>query len=191
MSSNSPAMQSLIAEAQNLDTLIHSIDIRDVRRVVRQIVAADKVIIVGYKMSASLAEYLHNALKESVDNTVAVTTATGQFQEELVFATSKSVVIAISFPRYTRAVVRDFRQAHERGVRTVAVTDSELSPLAEHAAYRLLAPCQAVSYVDAFAAAVALLCAIATEVTVALEGQLVRRLGRLEDLWSESELFFS
>jgi DNA-binding MurR/RpiR family transcriptional regulator len=190
MSDSSPAMQSLVGEARNLDALIHSVEVGEIRRVVRHLVAADKVIVIGYKMSSVLAEYLHTALKESVNNTVAVTDATGRFQEELVFAGPQSVVVGISFPRYTRAVVRDFKQARDRGVRTVAITDSELSPLVEHAEHKLLAPCQAVSYVDAFAAAIGLLCAIATEVTVALEERLVDRLARLEDLWEESELFF-
>jgi len=186
----SPALQSLSAELDNLDALVHSIDIRELRRVAKRLVTADKIIVLGYKMSSVLATYLHRALKESVDNTVAVTEATGLFQEELVFAGPESVVVGISFPRYTAAVVHDFRQAKVRGVRTVAVTDSELSPRGEHADHRLLAPCQAVSYVDAFAAAIGLLCAIATEVSVASEEKLVERLAALEDLWKENDLFF-
>ncbi len=190
VSNKSPAIQSLIAEAGNLDSLVHSVNVREVKRVVARLVAADKVIILGYKMSSVLAEYLHMALKNSVDNTVAVTEATGLFQEELVFAGPQSVVVGISFPRYTRAMIRDFRQAREEGIRTVAITDSELSPLVEHADHCLLAPCRAVSYVDAFAAAIGLLCAIATEVSIAAEEQLIGRLAKLEELWEEDELFF-
>ena len=186
----SPALQSLAGEAANLDALLHSLDVRDMRRVVRQLVAADRVVVLGYKMSSVLATYLHMALKDSVEHSVAVTDATGLFQEELVFAGPESVVVGISFPRYTAAVVRDFRQAREHGVPTIAITDSELSPLVEYADHRLLAPCQAVSYVDAFSAAIALLCAIATEVSVASEDRLVERLGKLETLWEENALFF-
>jgi DNA-binding MurR/RpiR family transcriptional regulator len=188
-SSQASVVQSLLADLQNLDLLLHSVDVRVVNQVVRRLVTADKVIVLGYKMASVLAEYLHLALKMSIDNTVAITDAAGLFQEELVFAGHQSVVVGISFARYTRAAVRDFRQAREQGVHTIAITDSELSPLAEYADRCLIVQSKAVSYVDGFAAPVGLLCAIATGVSLATEDLLMARLGRVEQLWEDNELF--
>ena len=188
-SSKAPAIRSLIAEGENLDLLLHSLDVRTLKRVAKRMIDAKKVIVIGYKMSSVLASYLSMALKKSIDNTVAITEATGRFQEELVFAGPESVVVAVSFPRYTAAVVRDFRQARKMGIQTVAITDSDLSPLVEHADHFLLVPCRAVSYVDAFGAAIGLLGAIATQVSVMTEDQLVERLAEVERLWEENELF--
>ncbi len=188
-SSKAPVVRSLMAEVENLDAVLHSVDVRKLKRVAKRLIDADKVVVIGYKMSSVLADYLSMALKKSIDNTVSVTEATGRFQEELVFAGPKSVVVAISFPRYTMAVVRDFRQAREVGVQTVAITDSELSPLVESADHCLLAPCRAVSYVDAFGAAIGLLGAIATQVSVMTEDRLIERLAKVERLWEENELF--
>ncbi len=190
LQNKSLAVQSLVAEAGNLDALVHTVDVRELRRVAKLLADADKVIILGYKMSSVLAAYFHMALKKSVDATVAVTEATGLFQEELIFAGSRSVVVGISFPRYTRGVVRDFRQARDRGITTVAITDSELSPLIEFADRCLLVPCKTVSYVDAFAAAVALLCSVATEVSLAAADGLIERLASVEEMWEENELFY-
>ncbi len=188
-SARRPAIRSLITETGNLDSLVHSVDVRVLRQVVKRLVAADKVIVIGYKMSSVLAEYFRMSLKKSVDNTVAVTRATGLFQEELAFAGSSSIVVGIAFPRYTRAIVRDFRQAREQRICTVAITDSELSPLVEHADYCLLAPCSAVSYIDAFAAPIGLLCAVATEVSIATQDELTERLAKIEELWRANEVF--
>jgi DNA-binding MurR/RpiR family transcriptional regulator len=188
-SSKTPGVRSLITEAGNVDHLIHTIDVRELRQVSKRLLNANKVIVVGYKMSAILAEYFHMALKKSVDNTVAVTEATGGFQEELVFAGPRSVVVGISFPRYTAAIVRDFRQAQEHGIETIAITDSELSPLVEYADHSLLAPSRAVSYVDAFAAPIALLCAISTQVSVMTQEKLIERLAAVEKLWEENGIF--
>jgi len=188
-SAKTPSIQSLITETGNLDSLLHSVDVRALRKVVKRLVAADKVIVVGYKMASILAEYFRMSLKKSIDNTVAVTRATGSFQEELAFAGSSSIVIGITFPRYTQAVVRDFQQAREQGICTVAITDSELSPLVEHADHYLLAPCSAVSYIDAFAAPIGLLCAIATEVSIATQDELTERLAKIEELWKANEVF--
>jgi len=188
-SARRPAMRSLITETGNLDSLVHSIDVRALRQVAKLLEAADKVIVIGYKMSSVLAEYFRMSLKKSVDNTVAVTRATGLFQEELAFAGSSSIVVGIAFPRYTQAIVRDFQQAREQRVCTVAITDSELSPLVEHADHCLLAPCSAVSYIDAFAAPIGLLCAVATEVSIATQDELTERLAKIEDLWKANEVF--
>ena len=188
-SARRPAIRSLITEAGSLDSLVHSVDVRALRQVVRRLVVADKVIVIGYKMSSVLAEYFRMSLKKSIDNTVAITEATGLFQEELAFAGSSSIVVGIAFPRYTRAIIRDFQQAREQRICTVAITDSELSPLVEHADHCLLAPCSAVSYIDAFAAPIGLLCAIATEVSIETQDELAERLAKIEELWKANEVF--
>jgi len=188
--SKNPAIQSLVTDMKNLENTLHNINVRTLNRVVNRIVQADKVIILGYRMSSCLAQFFQMALKKSIDNTVAVTTSMGQFQEELVFTTERSVVIAISFPRYTTAVVRNFRMAKQKGVTTVAITDSELSPLINYATDYLLARCDFVSYIDSFAAVMSLLCAIATAVSIKSEDETLPRLEELEELWRENEVFF-
>jgi len=189
-SSTNPAVQSLVTDMKNLQNTLHNLNVRTLNRVVNRIVQADKVIILGYKMSTCLAQFFQMALKKSIDNTVAVTISPGQFQEELVFTTQESAVIAISFPRYTTAVVRDFRMAKQKGLTTIAITDSELSPLVEHATDYLLARCDFVSYIDSFAAVMSLLCAVATAVSIKSETETLPRLEELEKLWEENEVFF-
>jgi len=188
--STNPAVQSLVTDMKNLQNTLHNLNVRTLNRVVNRIVQADKVIILGYKMSSCLAQFFQMALKKSIDNTVAVTISPGQFQEELVFTTQESAVIAISFPRYTTAVVRDFRMAKQKGLTTIAITDSELSPLVEHATDYLLARCDFVSYIDSFAAVMSLLCAVATAVSIKSETETLPRLEELEKLWEENEVFF-
>ena len=189
-SSKSLGVRSVVTEVKNLETLLQSFDVRQFKQVVKRLVEADKIIVVGYKMSSVLAEYLQMALKKSIDNTVVVTAPTGLFQEELVFSTERTVVVGISFPRYTRAVVRDFRLAHDQGTPTIAITDSELSPLIEYADLYLVAPCKAISFVDAFASAIAVLGALAVEVSVGTESDVLDRLSKLEALWEMDEVFF-
>lgn len=188
--SKNPAVQSLMTDLKNLEDTLHNVNARTLNRVVNRIVQADKIIILGYKMSSCLALFLQMALKKSIDNTVAITTSTGLFHEELVFTTEESVVIAISFPRYTTAIVQDSRMAKQKGVTTIAITDSELSPLIDYATDYLLARCDFVSYIDSFAAAMSLLCAIATAVSVKSEIEILPRLKELEKMWEENDVFF-
>ncbi len=186
----SPVVESMMTEMHNLEETLRSMDHATITHVIDRIVRANKILILGYKMSSCLAQFLQMALKKSNDNTVAVTASTGLFQEELVSADKQSVVIGISFPRYTLAAINDFEMACNKGLFTVAVTDSELSPLAERADEYLLARCESVSYVDAFSAAISLLNGIATAVSIKTEKYTLPRLERLEALWEEGDVFF-
>ncbi len=188
--SKSPVIQSLLTDMTNFEATLEGLNAKTVQKVLNRLQNADKVIILGYKMSACLAHFFQMALKKTIDNTVAVTSATGAFQEELAYATNRSVVVAISFPRYTNAVVNDFRLAHKKPITTVAITDSVLSPLVEFADYYLLARCKAISYIDAFAAPLSMLCAISTALSIRKENESLARLQEMETLWEEGEIFF-
>jgi len=62
--------------------------------------------------------------------------------------------------------------------------------LVDYADDYLLARCDFVSYIDSFAAAVSLLCAISTVVSIKTQVRTVPRLERLEEMWQENGLFF-
>ncbi len=188
--SKSPTIQSLLSDMTNLEATLEGLNAKTVQKVLNRLQNADKVIILGYKMSACLAHYFQMALKKTIDNAVAVTSATGAFQEELAYTTDHSVVVAVSFPRYTKAIVRDFRLARTKSATTVAITDSVLSPVVEFADYYLLARCKAISYIDAFAAPLAMLSAISTALSIRKENESLARLQEMETLWEEGEIFF-
>jgi DNA-binding MurR/RpiR family transcriptional regulator len=57
----------------------------------------------------------------------------GMFVQQAGHATSKDVIIAISSKAYSPDVAQVVREAKHRGVKIVAMTDSPLSPLTEHA----------------------------------------------------------
>jgi DNA-binding MurR/RpiR family transcriptional regulator len=98
------------------------------------------------------------------------------------------VVVGISFPRYSRPTASYLEAAQAKGVTTVALTDSELSPLVPHADHVLLARCRALSYVDSFAAPIALIGAIATALSLGAEH--TERLEELEALWKQYQVFY-
>jgi len=183
-----PAVQSLWQDLRNLEETIKLIDPKTMAQVVEKLFRADRVIVVGLRMSAALATYMRLALKKSVPTVVAVTRGDGSFFDELVWATSKSVVVGIGFPRYSRATPGYLAAARAKGVTTVAITDSELSPLVPHADHVLLARCRALSYVDSFTAPIALIGAIAT--ALSLRSEHTERLEELEALWKRYQVFY-
>ncbi len=182
-----PVVQSLWRDLRNLEETIEAVDPEAVMRVVDLLAAADRVIVVGLRMSAALADYTRFALKKSVPTVVAVTSGDGTFFEELLYATPRSVVLGLGFPRYTRTTVDYLEAAREHGLAVVAITDSQLSPLVAFADHVLLARSRALSYVDSFTAPIAVIGALAT--ALSLKTGEPERLEKLERLWKKYRVF--
>lgn len=182
-----PILQSLWRDLRNLEETIEALDPPAVKRIADALAEADRVIVVGLRMSAALAEYTRFALKKSIPTVVAVTSGDGTFFEELMHATSQSVVMGLGFPRYTRSTVEYLEAARQRNVTVVAVTDSQLSPLVPLADHALLARSGAVSYIDSFTAPIAVIGALAT--TLSLVTGDPEKLSALEALWRRYRVF--
>ena len=59
------------------------------------------------------------------------------FFQQISHATPKDVVLAVSTKTYSPDVVQVVRESSQRGLRVISITDSPLSPLAEHATISL------------------------------------------------------
>ena len=100
-----------------------------------------------------------------------------------------SVVVGISFPRYTKWTVDMLRFAHDRGLTVAALTSDMGSPLAEYATHTLTIPYRLVSFIDSLVVPLSVVnCLIlSTFRATGLEGQ--RRLEKLEAVWKAPDIY--
>jgi DNA-binding MurR/RpiR family transcriptional regulator len=91
------------------------------------------VYVVAHRRSFPIACYLAYALSQMNVRNVLVDGVGGMFMQQVGHATSRDVIIAISSKAYSPDVAQVVREAKQRSVKIVAMTDSPLSPLAEHA----------------------------------------------------------
>ncbi|MGB4029028.1 MAG: SIS domain-containing protein, partial [bacterium] len=96
----------------------------------------------------------------------------------------------ISFPRYTSISVEGFEYAARRGARTVAITDSVISPLAQLADLTLIAKSDLNSFIEAFAAPLSLITALATAVGMRERENVLHSLEHLEEIWDNYRIFY-
>lgn len=94
---------------------------------------SDTVYVVAHRRSFPIACYLAYALSQMNVKNVLVDGVGGMFMQQVGHATSRDVIIAISSKAYSPDVVQVVRESKQRGVKIIAMTDSPLSPLAEHA----------------------------------------------------------
>jgi DNA-binding MurR/RpiR family transcriptional regulator len=99
----------------------------------RLITESETVYVVAHRRSFPIACYLAYALSQMNVRNVLVDGVGGMFMQQVGHATNRDVIIAISSKAYSPDVAQVVRESKQRGVKIIAMTDSPLSPLAEHA----------------------------------------------------------
>ena len=105
---------------------------------VKLLAEADSIWLMATRRSFAVSTYLAYALQHT-DKRIHHITSAGSMQDgQLRGMRPQDVLIAISFAPYAEETESIVRQAHERGARIIAITDSRLSPLARFATCSLL-----------------------------------------------------
>lgn len=105
---------------------------------VKLLAEADSIWLMASRRSFAVSTYLAYALQHT-DKRIHHITSAGSMQEgQLRGMRPQDVLIAVSFAPYAEETESIVRQAHERGARIIAITDSRLSPLARFATCSLL-----------------------------------------------------
>lgn len=181
---------SLEGDMGNLLELRDRLDVNGVLQASRQILRARRVFVIGIDYAAALAWYLDYHLTVFGIRSEAPVGTAGALQHRLRTLNSKDFLIAISFGRCLRETVNAADEARSRGVVTLAITNSEFSPLARHCDSHLLVSVSNPSLAASYAAAIALLnCILVGCAHIAPERSL-EMLRRIEKDRHESERWY-
>jgi len=118
------ALQCLLQQDRMGDLLAQAIKL---------ITKCETVYLVAHRRSFPVTCYLSYALSQLNVRNVLVDGVGGMFFQQVSHATPKDVVLAVSTKVYSPDVAQVVREAANKGVWVIAITDSPLSPLAEHA----------------------------------------------------------
>lgn len=97
------------------------------------------------------------------------------------------IVVTIDLPRYDQWLLVAVETAHRGGGRIIAVTSSEVSPLAAHAELVFTVSSEAAGPFDSHIASLALFEALVAGVAAGLRASATERLTRIEAAWTESD----
>ena len=159
-------------------------------RVVDKIMTSRHVYILGVRSSSFVAGYLHfymHLLSENV--TLIQSNAAGEMFEQMLRMGPGDVLIAISFPRYSKVTINTVKFARDRGAEIIAITDNELSPVYQLSQAALLAPCEMISFVDSMVAPLSLINALLVALSNRYGADVSATFAELEDIWNEYGVF--
>ena len=179
----------LMTNVENIRHTLDGISRSDFHDAVEAIVKAKNVYIIGVRSSAMLANFLSYSLQMIFDNVRLIDTAGSELFQQMMAIGEGDVMIAISFPRYSKRVIKAVEFARRAGADVVALTDSPESPIAPSAQQVLIAQSDMASYVDSLVAPLSLLNAIIVAVSRTNEEAVRERLQKLEHIWDEYDVY--
>lgn len=182
--------QVLLADVEHLRQTLDAVDREAFNAAVDRIVSAKRIYILGVRSSASLAGFLHYHLQMAFDNLTLVQTTSGnEMLEQIMRIDENDVMIAISFPRYSKRIIKAVEFAGSKGANVVALTDSCESPIAAGASQLLTASSDMASFVDSLVAPLSIINAIVVAVARKKKEELTTRLRDLEQIWDEYDVY--
>ena len=113
-----------------LELLREQIKPDELNAAVQALNTADEVFLCGLRRMYPVATYLHYTLSQ-MDMRCHLVDGTGSMeQEQISWASERSVLIAITFSPYTPSTAEVVRAAAQQGCKVILITDSELCPVA-------------------------------------------------------------
>ncbi len=180
----------LLADSDKIRHTLEEIDRAAFDKAVEEIVNARRIYVVGVRSSSALSSFLGHSLGQIFDEVKILEPTSGsEMFEQILNIGENDVIIAISFPRYSKKIINAVDYAKHRGASVIAITDSAMSPIAQGASQVLLARSDMASFVDSLVAPLSIINAIIVAVSRAKQDGLTERLRKLEEIWDEYDIY--
>ena len=180
----------LHADTDMIRVTLDEIDRDAFQGAVDALMGAKRIYILGVRSSSALASFLgfyFNLLFENV--TLVHTNSVSEIFEQVLRVGPGDVLFGISFPRYSKRTLSAMKYARDRGARVIALTDSQLSPLARVADHVLLARSDMASFVDSLVAPLSVINALIVAVGMSRRDEIEQTFNKLERICEEYDVY--
>jgi len=190
-------------EAQTRNTLMHILtedskclsqtmevySQRDFYQSVKKIHRARRIIILGYRTSRVLAEHMGYYLNLILEDVRVANYGIANDFELLMKIGKEDLVIAMSFPRYSKRILDALKYVKKQGATIIVLTDSDTSPICTFADCKLIAKSNVYSFVDSLVAPLSLINALIVAVGLQNVDHTKMTFEKLENLWEENVIY--
>ena len=165
------------ANAAALETLLPMLD------------RARNIYTIGARTAAFFSGLLAFKLRQQGLCVHAIDLGVNDYMDKLLMVGPEDLIVAFSFPRFSRATVKMLRVLKQRGVPIVLITGDGLTPAFDCADLTLTCVMDSTSYVASYSACLSLINAILLTRALEHTEQVEENLQALERCFEEFELF--
>jgi len=171
-------------------TLMDPKNFEAVEQLIPMIDEADRLYIAGGRSSGILAELFVNMLRYLGVKVYYLDLASSSALDGLNIVTPNDLVIVICLPRYTRNIIRSMEIMNKHGIPIALITDPGLSPARQYAQVIFQCKVTSSSYFPNTTGCVALMNAIARQISVARKDRASLHMSHLEQELLEDDVFY-
>jgi DNA-binding MurR/RpiR family transcriptional regulator len=175
-------------DIENIKRTMELADTETFETAVTELSRATGILVVGAGLSAPPALFFAHSLKVMGFPVQVVTTGGASLSLELCTLRPSDLLIGISFWRYFRETVEAMSWAKQIGANRIAITDSEVSPIAQLADYVFVAISDGVAYSSSPIAPIFLINAFIAALSFELPDQTLNSLRKVDASFKESDL---
>ena len=180
----------IAADMNNMKLSLSSLDEKSFDRAVDAICSAENIYIIGKRSANMLAEFMHHYFRYIFNKVHLIgSNNTSELFEEIFKISEKDVLIAISYPRYSKRTKTAAEFAKQRGAKVIALTDSDRSPITAFADIKLFARSDMASFVDSLVAPLSIINALIVAVGRKNRDSLEKNFGDLEKIWDAYDVY--
>jgi RpiR family transcriptional regulator, carbohydrate utilization regulator len=184
------AHNSVRQEIENLQRLASDFNAKQIVSVARRIRKAKRILVVGLDLASTLSEHLSYTLQSIGLDTHAATSGGGRMRNHLTSIGKGDLVIAITFKRGLRETVGAAQTARDAGAYTVALTDSDLSPLVKICHEHILASINSHSFTGSYVAPLAVINALIVALVNSDPSYTLKALGKINKEFESGQRWF-
>ena len=179
------------ADMQNIRRTVEQLNEKEFAEVVRRLLSADTIYVLGLRSAAPLAQFFSYYLRFMFDDVREVASGTTDVFQSIARIRKTDVLVGISFPRYSTRTLEAMRFAHESGAQVIGLTDGPMSPLHKEANICLSARTDMTSFVDSLVAPLSVINALLVALALKKREDLNTHLEKLEGIWDAYSVYIN
>ena len=182
--------QVLASDIDKIRKTLEETSTEDFYGSVEEIVQAKTVYLIGIRSAAAIAQFMSFYLNLILPSVRLISAnSANEMVEQLLRIGPDDILVAASFPRYSSRTAKAMLYAKSHGAKTIALTDSNSSPIARYADYILLAQSDMASFVDSLVAPLSLVNALIVAVGLKKKDEVEKTFTELEHIWDLYEVY--
>lgn len=175
-------------DIQNIERTLSKLSAENLERALQMILEAPRIQVIGAGLSNTASLFLAHSLKVMGFDAQPVDGEGLQAAVELSRLQPGDLLIAIDLWRYVRMTVNAVGMAKERGIQTIAITDSIVSPLAQMADCAFEIATEGVAHSLSVTALMSLLNVFVALLADRAPQQVVESLRRVDEAYRSNDL---
>lgn len=173
-----------------IENTLSEIDKVQFDNAVEAILAAKNIYITGVRSAASLATFTQFYFHLMFENTKLISSADpADMFEQVLRIDEHDVIIGMSFPRYSKNIIKILEYANKKGATVIGITDNSNSPIGPLSKYCLAAHSDMDSFVDSLVAPFCVINALIAALGMKQKSEISKTFEDLENIWDEYEVY--